>query len=250
MVQIPSTESDLQNVASLTYSFEADTEGWQVVEGTFNRANTDGGANGTSFYMGSSSNTADICDHVRSPVIVPSASTTLSLWNWFDIEALSDAWYDRANIGIFNPANGSRTLVSPDGGRTYNASGANGTCGTSNQNGFGGVMTTWAESTFSAGALGSAGLAGMPIQLDVRYGTDPLEHGLGFRFDQVTVTNVDMLVADAQDDVCATFCTSLTYADWPAADVRDFITCIELGQFPPPTKRTAALAPTTVGGEE
>ena len=201
-VSLGPAESDLQNVASVTYDFESDDEGWEVQEGTFNRTNAGGGAGSTSFYLSSSDNLADQCDHVRSPGILLTATSTLSLSTQFEIEAEFSAgvWYDRANVGIYDPVSGTRTTVDPDGGRTYNASGANGTCGLADENGWGGVMDTWADSTWSATALGSAALAGQPVQLDVRYGTDALEQGFGFHFDQVTLTDVDLQIPDAQAD--------------------------------------------------
>jgi hypothetical protein len=201
-VTLGPAESDLQNMASLTFDFESDDEGWQVLEGTFDRTSAGGGGDGTSFYLTSSDNLADQCDHVRSPGLLLTETSTLSLWSQFDIEAefSPGVWYDRANVGIYDPVSGTRTTVDPDGGRLYNASGANGSCELTGENGWGGTMDTWAQSTWSVTALGSEALAGQPIQLDVRYGTDPLEHGFGFHFDQVTLTNVDLQVPDAQAD--------------------------------------------------
>ena len=40
------------------------------------------------------------------------------------------------------------------------------------------------------------------MKLRVRYGTDVSVNGAGFRFDRVTLTDVGVAVADAQDDVC------------------------------------------------
>ena len=201
-VTLGPAESDLQNVASITYDFESDDEGWEAQEGTFSRTSAGGGADSTSFYLSSSDNLADQCDHVRSPGILLTSTSTLSLSTQFEIEAefTPGVWYDRANIGIYDPVSGTRTTVDPDGGRTYNASGANGTCGLADENGWGGVMDTWADSTWSATALGSAALAGQPIQLDVRYGTDALEQGFGFHFDQVTLTDIDLQIPDGQAD--------------------------------------------------
>ncbi len=41
------------------------------------------------------------------------------------------------------------------------------------------------------------------MQLEFRYGTDGAENNLGFHFDEVTLTNVDVQVADNQSNVCA-----------------------------------------------
>ena len=210
MLDIFSAESDLQNFASRTFSFESDAQGWQVVEGTFNRASSGGGAQGTSWYEASSAYLNDQCDQIRSPWMALSGTSTLSLWNQFEIEPIyqSETWYDRANVGIFEVDSGSRTPVNPDGGRPYNASGFQGTCGTAGQAGWADTAASWGESTWSAAALGAAGLAGQLIQLDVRYGTDQSLNGFGFRFDQVTVTDVTLLVPDVQPDNCNSTCSN------------------------------------------
>ncbi len=202
-------ESDFQNTASKTFTFEVDEEGWTVVEGTFNRTSAGGGAQGTSWYEASSASLPDQCDHIQSPVIGLTASSTLSLWNQFDIEGAfqGQTWYDRANLGLLEVAGGGRNAVDPDGGRLYNASGANGNCGTTGQNGWADAAASWAESTWSSSALGGAAIAGDPVRLDIRYGTDPLAHGTGFHFDQVTLTDIDEQVADTQSDSCVpAFC--------------------------------------------
>ena len=46
---VSAAESDFQNFASKTFNFETSTEGWQVVEGTFDRTNAGGGGNGTAW---------------------------------------------------------------------------------------------------------------------------------------------------------------------------------------------------------
>ncbi len=63
-------------------------------------------------------------------------------------------------------------------------------------------MPAWAESTWSAAALGQAAASGAEVRLDVGYGTDPAIEGTGFRFDEVTLTDVELVVADAQPDAC------------------------------------------------
>ena len=208
-LDIVSAESDFQIFASRTFSFESDAEGWQVVEGTFNRSSSGGGAQTTSWYEASSANLDDQCDQIRSPKMALSATSTLSLWNQFQIEPIfgGTTWYDRANVGILEVDSGSRTPVNPDGGRTYNASGPEGTCGTAGQDGWADTAASWGQSTWSDTALGSAAVAGQLIQLDVRYGTDPLINGFGFRFDQVTVTDVTLQVADVQPDNCNASCS-------------------------------------------
>jgi hypothetical protein len=188
-----SAETDLTFTASTTYDFDVDASGWVVGQGTFGRS---------SGYEASSTGLDNQCDQVTSPTVVFSASTTLTLSSNYDIEPVytNSQWYDRANIGL--NTGGNRSAVSPDSGRAYDASGVNGSCGTSGQNGWAGANASWASSAFSASALGSSGLAGQEVQLDVRYGTDASLNGAGFWFDDVTLTDVYIQGTDAQDDVC------------------------------------------------
>ncbi|MEM7353649.1 MAG: hypothetical protein AAF657_22820 [Acidobacteriota bacterium] len=202
---VPGTESDLQNFASRTFSFEADAENWSVVAGTFDRTSTGGGASGSTFYTASSGFLANQCDQIRSPVMTLTPSSTMTMWTNFNIEGDggTGTWYDRANVGIYEFDSGSRTLVEPSAGRDYNAMGANGTCGTANQRGWADSAQSWATSTFDAAALDAANLAGEFIQFDIRYGTDPGLHLDGFWFDELTVTDVNVQVEDNQSNVCA-----------------------------------------------
>ncbi|MGH9464065.1 MAG: hypothetical protein ACRD0X_00340, partial [Thermoanaerobaculia bacterium] len=207
LLRLSGSESDLESHAEKTFAFESDLEDWQVVAGTFERSSAGGGAGGTAFYIASSSDLPDQCDGIRSPPLELSPTSTLSLSTHFDIEPpfIIDEfvfWYDRANLGVRRLANGQRAPVSPDGGRLYNATGSAGTCETTNQDGWADAMPTWAESTWSAAALGSAGAAGELVQLDLRYGTDIAVEGSGFRFDEVTLTDFALVVPDAQPDVC------------------------------------------------
>ena len=93
--------------------------------------------------------------------------------------------------------------MTPSAGRAYNASGTGGTCGTDLQGGWAGANATWATSTWNAAALQSGTFAGQLVQLETRYGTDSSVNNFGFRFDEVTLTNIDMQIADAQSNACA-----------------------------------------------
>ncbi|HEV8611211.1 MAG TPA: CARDB domain-containing protein [Thermoanaerobaculia bacterium] len=204
---IDKVETDLAS-GSLTFDFESGTQGWEVVSGTFNRTNTPPpGGDGTVFYMKSSSATDDACDRARSPRVRLTATSTLSLFNQFATEAETPAtpFYDRANVGIIDEL-GQRVIVSPDGGRQYNA--LNSYTGCNNGSGWatdipGAPSNPFASSSWSATALGAAGYAGQEVQIEVTYGTDALTSLDGFQFDQVRLTNVLLEVADAQSDVCA-----------------------------------------------
>lgn len=193
-------ETGKQFIASKTWDFETDLEGWSVIQGTFNQTTTDGGANGSSGYVASSANLDNQCDQIRSPFLQLTASSTLTLENNYAIEANGGGWWDIANVAVFEAS--KRSSVNPDGGRTYNASGEGASCVTTNQNGWADANGTWGQSSWSATALDSVGNAGKPLQLDIAYGTDVTINGKGFWFDQVTITDVEVLVADAQTDVC------------------------------------------------
>ncbi len=196
-VSIPFVESDLQVVASQTFSFEADYEGWTVTEGTFDRNGSQGGSAGSNA-LNSSNGLPNQCDRVTSPVIIPTGTTTLSLSTNYDIEG-GVPWYDRANVALLETA-GTRHAVAPDGGHLYSATGAYGGC--NQADGWAGTTNVWNGSTFSAAALGSGGLSGTPLQIEVTYGTDGGLHPRGFAFDEVTIDNFELQVADAGPD-CA-----------------------------------------------
>ncbi len=207
LVRLLGAETSVQPEDVKVFDFESGLDGWEVVAGTFGRFDTGGGAGASSFYMASSSNLPDQCDVVRSPIMRLSDTSTLSLSTQFDIETFVDIegdifWFDRANVGIHDLASGQRTMVEPNGGRPYNAGGLYGSCGTQNQPGWADTEPSWSQSTWSVFALDSASHAGDFVQIDVSYGTDAFEEGAGFSFDQVTVTDIDLIVADGQADTC------------------------------------------------
>ena len=196
---VGNAESDLQAFGTKTFAFETDNEDWEVQNGTFTRE-TSGGASGTTDFFSSSSLLDDQCDQIRSPAMVLSATSTLSLHTNYEIEA-GPVWYDRANIGVVDES-GTRTAISPDGGRLYDTdSSAYGGCNSGEPGWSDGAVgtQTWGESTWSNGAIGSSDEA---VQLDVIYSTDGGLALPGFNFDEVTVTNFSMLVPDAQTNSC------------------------------------------------
>ncbi len=203
-IAVPSTESDLESLAVKTFSFEADLEGWLLEEDVFERAGT-GGGDGTAWFVASSDGLNRQCDRIRSPLVVLSPASTLALWNNYDVEPTSGgSWYDRANVGLVDVAD-ERTVVSPDGGRLYNAdSGGPGNYSGCNEgeDGWAGVEDTWGTSSWTAGALQSANLAGDFVRLEVIYSTDAALAARGFWFDEVTLTDFELQVEDAQSDVC------------------------------------------------
>ena len=84
VVTIGNLETNAQAVATRTYDFDVDLQGWTVLAGTF--ARQAGGAQGTPFHVTSSENLADQCDVIRSPFFRMKAGSTLSIWNRFQIE--------------------------------------------------------------------------------------------------------------------------------------------------------------------
>jgi hypothetical protein len=149
---------------------------------------------------------ADQCDKIRSPVMLLEPTSTLSLWNNFDIEGFdpaSGSWYDRANVAL-EGGDGSRTVVNPSGGRTYNVvlggSGNFTGCNTG-EIGWAGSFPTWASSTWSAANVGAVG-AGKAVQIEVTYSTDAFLQPRSFWFDQVEVTDLSLLTPDTQGNVC------------------------------------------------
>jgi hypothetical protein len=202
-VSLTGTESDFQFFSSRTFGFETDFEGWNIVSGTYTRQSP--GAPPTLFHLASSAFTAGQCDEIRSPQIKLTATSTLSLSSQFVTEPGTEetGFYDRANVGIFDLETEARTTITPDGGlRPYNAVGANGVCVTAGESGWAGAGPGFLPSSWSATALGAPGLAGKRVRLDVAYGTDPLVEGAGFQFDEVTLTDFELQVADQSSDVC------------------------------------------------
>ncbi len=209
MITFSQTESDLAATATQTFGFESGREGWITTSGTFNRI-LGSGADGTSAHMSSSTNMADACDVVQSPIIVLTDASTLSMWVRYDIEPTTDAPYDRANVSVVNAGTGERTVVSPSSGRTYNvANGSpNGTCETGGQAGWNGTTTgfpaNWFQADWNAGAFNAGGaFTDLPAHLQINYGTDELDSRTGFDFDQVTITDFYLQVPDAHSNDCS-----------------------------------------------
>src|SRR6185295_18251566 len=172
-------------------------EGWLVGQGAFVQATANGGANGTTRYVRSSTATNGVCDVIRSPRVRLTATSALTLSSFFTIEGQTGGiWYDRANVGLVNQSTGARTVVSPSAGRLYNASG---NAAMACVGGEAGTAASWASSSWTPANLNAAG---QTVKVEVRYGTDSSVAGDGFRYDEVTLTNFDRQVADVQSDTC------------------------------------------------
>lgn len=204
-VQSQATESDFSAPGTQTFNFDTNESGWSVVQGTFLRSDASGGGAGSpasSHYMRSSMSLDNQCDVVESPTLVLAADSTMSLSTRYNIEAFSGQWWDRGHVAAFRLDDQSTTVLTPSGGRAYNASGNADFCGFGNVPGWAGAADSWAESTFNATALQSATLADQLLRLRVRYGTDSSVNAFGLRFDAVTVTNARLQIADEQANVC------------------------------------------------
>jgi len=220
VISFGGVESDAQFVASRTYDFETDFSGWTVEHGTYNRETP--GANGTAFHLHSSTLLDGQCDLARSPQIRLKANSTLSLWNRYDTENPVPTPYDRANIGVVDlDAEGlppgcpscARTTIVPNGGRPYDLPPGtpNGACVTGGQAGWAGTNQTFAISTWDSSATNPGGMfTDHRVQIEAAYGTDGGLALEGFHFDEVTITNFDELVADAQPNQCGTGITGLS----------------------------------------
>ena len=209
LIRIEHNESDSQFIASKTFSFEVDTEGWTTTSGTFVRT-TGSGANGTNAHMSSSSGLANICDIVQSPLLNLTDTSTLTLRLRYDIEPQSGGEYwDRANISLVDALTGDRTVIVPSSGRLYSVPDGegNGTCGTNGQAGWNGSTPSfpalWYNASFTQEDLNPGGaFTDRLAQLQVNYGTDDLDEREGFDFDQVTLTNFSFQTPDSHGDNC------------------------------------------------
>ncbi|HEY1251062.1 MAG TPA: hypothetical protein VGH97_07705, partial [Thermoanaerobaculia bacterium] len=203
IVSIPQVESDVAPVATRTYSFETDLNGWTVTSGIYTRKAP--GANGTGFHLSSSEMIDNECDVIDSPTVVLSGTSTLSLFNRYTTEPPTPIPYDRANVGIRDLGANTRTTIVPSGGRLYDLPQptVNGVCVTSGQGGWAGNNPTFAQSTWNSAAVNPGGaFTGKIAAIEVGYGTDSGLSLAGFDFDEVVLTNFGEIAPDAQDDAC------------------------------------------------
>jgi len=197
-------EKDSISSGTFVYGFESTFQGWTVTAGSFTRVA--GGAPGSTAFSVHSENGTNNCDAIASPAITPSASSTMTMWVNFSIEGTgtgsSNTW-DRAVVRAINVATGVKTLLVPTI-TPYNTTGDNLTLcdsidqlqGWANNNG-----PAWTQAQFNLSAF-----AGIPIQIEVRFGTDSSNNGTEcFWFDNVQITNASQVSCDAQSNVCAAF---------------------------------------------
>jgi hypothetical protein len=180
----------------LTFSFDGSYSGWTVVNGAVNLAA--GGAPGSTtgslhFRQGMSSD----CDAVQSPIIKPTATTTMTMYVNYIIQSGST---DRANVRAVDTKTGEKILLTPTGA-TYNTNGdVQLLCDDMGHvRGWSGSFSTWRQATFDLSPL-----SGREIRLDARYSSDGFFNGSqGFWMDAMNVTNATQINCDAQTDTCA-----------------------------------------------
>lgn len=222
--EIPFGEQDLVPSQNLSFDFQTDNDGWTQTEGSFTRQQDP--KDEDRFYMQSSAEIDNTCDALRSPVMLLSATSTLTFDLFYDID-LPEMATDRASVAIINLNTGVEIPIQPDGGASYDISGLTlgGFCG-NGQSGWAGTLDDWSSTSFSATALSSGNLTDTPIQIEIRNGTDYFRAGTGLRIDNVQITEARLFEADAQsDDGCGPNCLTLTYNRWPEHPITEYVLC-------------------------
>lgn len=225
VLRVVKTETSFALVGERLFTFESDLEGWELHSGTFDRTDTpppgapppDPPAPPSSWYLQSSQAVDTACDRIRSPEIVLTSGSTLSLYNRFTTEdegAVVNgepgdlSYYDRGNVGLIDPL-GQKIPIAPDSGRLYNATThPNATYAGCNapHPGWGGTEegVDWGISNFSASVLQAAGLAGQAIRIELSSATDSTASLAGVWYDSIKLTDILEEAADSGSDVCAT----------------------------------------------
>lgn len=181
----------------LSYGFETSSSPWTPVAGPDPwKAGTGapGSAGGSLQFRTGVNND---CVGVQSPIIKPSATSTMSMWVNYQLENGS---FDRANMRAVDTTTGAKTLLTPTGAVYNTTANVDLLCDNlGNLKGWSGSHAVWAQANFSLGAY-----AGKEIRLEVRESTDQGITGTqGFWMDLVQVTNATQINCDAQSESCA-----------------------------------------------
>jgi hypothetical protein len=180
----------------LTYGFESDFSGWSTTAGLVTRAA--GGAPGsTGDSLHFRANLNNDCNGVQSPIIKPTATSTMSMYVNFVLELGN---FDRANVRAVDAKTGEKFLLTPTGALYTTTSGPNLLCDNlGNLKGWSGSAATWRLASFDLSPY-----AGKEIRIDAHESTDQNALGMqGFWMDLVTVTNATQINCDAQSETCA-----------------------------------------------
>lgn len=190
-----------QSIGNKSFAFENNLEGWTIQQGTWQLSTNRVNPGGSTKSLHSSQNLNNQCDVILSPEIEPTASTQLTIPNWYQIENQSGYWYDRANIHVIQGTN--RTLISPSSGKTYQTGSYYNytTCGIGSEPGWAGTTTGnfWGNSIFNLNSF-----AEQKIQLEIRYFTDGYTVYEGIYVDDISLSNVKISSCDAYPDQCTT----------------------------------------------
>ena len=147
------------------------------------------------------------CNRVRSPSFLLRSDSTISIWISFGIKGITYGFqlYDRANVGLFNGKD--RVTLRPDGGEKYNSDDKVETIGSCPSPGDAGWREDsgpiFKEVVFSSKALQDANMIGQMVQLDIALATGLMSYGSFFSIQKIKINNVEILVADEDDGLCA-----------------------------------------------
>jgi hypothetical protein len=185
---------------TLTYGFESDFSGWSTTAGLVTRAA--GGAPGsTGASLHFRANLHNDCNGVLSPLIKPTATSTMSMYVNYILETGN---FDRADVRAVDAKTGEKFPLTNPTGATYNTGPSTSRfpllCDDlGHLSGWSGSFPTWRVANFDL-----SGYSGREIRLDVHESTDQSALGSqGFWMDLVQVTNASQINCDAQGETCA-----------------------------------------------
>jgi hypothetical protein len=182
------------STGSLTYGFETDFGGWELASGsvTVEPGGAPGSIGGSLHFRAGVDND---CNAMVSPLLKPSATSTLSMYVNYVLQSSSD----RANVRVVDAKTGGKSLLTPTGavyGMTPDVWLLCDNLG--NLRGWSGSHGTWRQANFDLSPY-----AGKEIRLEARESTNSTLANQGFWMDLVQVTNATQIDCDLQSDSCA-----------------------------------------------
>jgi hypothetical protein len=129
----------------LSYGFESDFSGWSTTAGLVTRAAGGApGSTGASLHFRTGLN--NDCNGVLSPIIKPTATSTMSMYVNFGLETGN---FDRANVRAVDAKTGEQFLLTPTGALYTTTSGPPLLCDNlGNLKGWSGSAATWRLASF------------------------------------------------------------------------------------------------------
>ena len=187
------------------WAFEPDTglEGWTVNSGNWTLSSVRINPGGSTRSVHASHFSYNHCDVMQSPVFEPTATSQLTVPNWYSIQPVTNnAWYDRANAHVINTETSTRTLISPVSGKLYqtgNFYDFGGSCQIHSEPGWAGDTggNTWGNSVFDLSPFTT-----QKLSLELRYITDSTIPKEGIYVDDIIATNVKFEACDQQKNIC------------------------------------------------